>query len=217
MDHIKIMKLKEGKPLLRDKIYYVFLFCVFFIFPFYISKFSGKDFFYQSIFIFSLVIFLCISIIYHNFSYNDDDDFDEEEFNYYRLLDHLFILVLMMGCFTPVIGKYYGIKHLLFLWLFTLIGMYGIYKRKNYKSLKTIIIYIILGLLFLPYLYKSRSKFTTKETNIFYFILVLKVFELYIYKAEKPNLIRNYFEFHELLHLISIVTFSLIIYINYNI
>ena len=215
MDNKKILKLKEGKPLLRDKIFCIYLLFLLIFFPTYIKKFNGINFNYQCIFIYSLIIFLFISIKYHNFYYNND--FDEEEFNYYRLLDHLFILVLIMGCFTPVIGKYYGIKHLLFLWFITLIGMYFIYKRKNYKSFKTLTIYIIIILILSFYLFKVRHNFRNKEVNIFYFILLLKVLELIIYKVEKPNFIKNIFEFHELMHVITIIAFSLIIYINYNI
>lgn len=66
--------------------------------------------------------------------------------------------------------------------------MYFIYKRKNYKSFKTLSIYIIIILLLSFYLFQVRHNFRNKEVNIFYLILLLKVLELIIYKVEKPNL-----------------------------
>ena len=56
MDNEKILKLKEGKPLLRDKIFCIYLLFLLILFPIYIKKFNSINFNYQCIFIYSLII-----------------------------------------------------------------------------------------------------------------------------------------------------------------
>lgn len=169
-----------------------------------IAKSSSTTAFLASfIYSLSLLIMFGTSALYHR------PNWLPESRAIMKRLDHSAIFILIAGTFTPIciyaLSELEGQRLLIIIWSAAIIGILQAVFWPRAPKYLTVMFYIIMGWMALPYIEQLNAYLGTSKL---WFIIsggIAYTVGAVFYAFKKPNLFPGFFGYHELFHLFTII------------
>ena len=152
---------------------------------------------------FSLITLFGISTLYHR------PTWQPKQRMWMRRLDHSAIYILIAGTSTPIcllaLAPETGIKLLQLVWGAAIFGIFQSLIWVNGPKWVSSILYVITGLLVLPFLSELRMVLTTSQIQLIFVGGALYIIGALIYALKRPNPFPKHFGYHEIFHLLVVL------------
>ena len=164
---------------------------------------TNMEYISTAIYTLALISMFGISALYHRITWS------AKKRLFMKKLDHAGIYLMIAGCFTPItllaLPEDSGMKLLLLIWMVALLGIVQSIFFVNIPKLFSAILYIVMGLLILPYFSELTARMGEKNLSLLIAGGIAYSVGALSYGLRRPAFKPLVFGYHEFFHVMVII------------